>query len=118
MTILIEDVKEEELDSIKYQLGGFSWRILPSEVILYEPCSELEGLPEPPSVAPVKALAVNARLEEVKMEGRMEGIARQYRELGQYILENFPDYIVAPETVVDVAIKLLKQLKLWEEGIK
>lgn len=45
------------------------------------------------------------------MEDRMIGIARQYRELGEYILANFPDDIVNPETVVKVALKLLGQLK-------
>lgn len=49
MRILIEHVKKEEMQSMKERLNGFCWRVLPPEIILYEPLFKLEGLPELPA---------------------------------------------------------------------
>lgn len=42
MRLLLEHVMDKELPSIARKLEGFCWRVLPPEIILYLPCSELE----------------------------------------------------------------------------
>lgn len=75
MRILIEHVKTEDLPDMAKRLEGVCHRLLPPEIILYEPSFELEGLPREPSgikcgccnqkspVDPFKVLEGFARLE-------------------------------------------------------